>query len=114
MDVCNQTGFHEAWQNAVQRCGIYNPYTGHGAIKSLLPPLRPRRLGHLSCLNEGGDDSSGMKPSQQDAFSLAKFHSLGPQLLTYIRSNHAISMVSLWNREGQNVKELGNTLKSDS
>lgn len=47
-----------------------------------------------------------MKPSQQDAFSLAKFHSLGPQLLTYIRSNHAISMVSLWNREGQNVKEL--------
>lgn len=55
-----------------------------------------------------------MKPSQQDAFSLAKFHSLGPQLLTYIRSSHAISMVSLWNRDGQNVKELGNNLKSDS
>lgn len=33
----NQTTFYEAWRQIVQRYGIYNPYTGRGAIEDLLP-----------------------------------------------------------------------------
>ncbi|AGH97675.1 hypothetical protein [Micavibrio aeruginosavorus] len=33
----NQTNFYEAWRLIIQRYGIYNPYTGRGAIKGLLP-----------------------------------------------------------------------------
>jgi hypothetical protein len=29
--------FYEAWRCAIQRYGIYNPYTGRGAIRGLLP-----------------------------------------------------------------------------
>lgn len=31
------TKFYEAWRTVIQRYGIYNPYTGRGAIKGLLP-----------------------------------------------------------------------------
>jgi hypothetical protein len=33
----NQTTFFEAWRWIIQRYGIFNPYTGRGAIKGLLP-----------------------------------------------------------------------------
>jgi hypothetical protein len=33
---CRNT-FYEAWRLTIQRYGIYNPYTGRGAIKGLLP-----------------------------------------------------------------------------
>lgn len=33
----NQTTFYEAWRWAIQRYGIYNPWTGRGAIPGLLP-----------------------------------------------------------------------------
>jgi hypothetical protein len=33
----DQNTFFEAWRLTVQRYGIYNPYTGRGAIKGLLP-----------------------------------------------------------------------------
>jgi hypothetical protein len=33
----DQTTFYEAWRTAIQRYGIYNPYTGRGAIKGLRP-----------------------------------------------------------------------------
>lgn len=33
----DQNTFYEAWRLTVQRYGIYNPYTGRGAIKGLLP-----------------------------------------------------------------------------
>ncbi|MBB4189313.1 hypothetical protein GGE07_005995 [Sinorhizobium terangae] len=33
----NSTTFYEAWRLTIQRYGIYNPYTGRGAIKGLLP-----------------------------------------------------------------------------
>lgn len=33
----NQTTFYEAWRQTIQRYGIYNPYTGCGAIEGLLP-----------------------------------------------------------------------------
>ncbi len=33
----NQTTFYEAWRLIIQRYGIYNPYTGRGAITGLLP-----------------------------------------------------------------------------
>jgi hypothetical protein len=32
-----QSSFYEAWRLIIQRYGIYNPYTGRGAIKGLLP-----------------------------------------------------------------------------
>ena len=33
----NQTTFYDAWRLAIQRYGIFNPYTGRGAVKGLLP-----------------------------------------------------------------------------
>ena len=33
----NQNTFYEAWRLVIQRYGIFNPYTGRGAIKGLLP-----------------------------------------------------------------------------
>lgn len=33
----NQTTFYEAWRLVIQRYGIFNPYTGRGAIEGLLP-----------------------------------------------------------------------------
>lgn len=33
----NQTTFYEAWRTVIQRYGIYNPWTGRGAIEGLLP-----------------------------------------------------------------------------
>ncbi|MES2895453.1 MAG: hypothetical protein V4759_05435 [Pseudomonadota bacterium] len=33
----DQTTFYEAWRLAIQRYGIFNPYTGRGAIPGLLP-----------------------------------------------------------------------------
>ena len=32
-----QNTFYEAWRTAIQRYGIYNPWTERGAIKGLLP-----------------------------------------------------------------------------
>lgn len=32
-----QTTFYEAWRLTIQRYGIYNPFTGRGAIRGLLP-----------------------------------------------------------------------------
>lgn len=33
----DQNTFYEAWRLAIQRYGIWNPYTGRGAVKGLLP-----------------------------------------------------------------------------
>ncbi|WP_334162652.1 hypothetical protein [Phenylobacterium sp.] len=33
----NQATFYEAWRTAIQRYGIFNPYTGRGAVAGLLP-----------------------------------------------------------------------------
>ncbi|MGH6950670.1 MAG: hypothetical protein ACREH4_07345 [Vitreimonas sp.] len=33
----NQTTFYEAWRLTIQRYGVFNPYTGRGAIAGLLP-----------------------------------------------------------------------------
>ena len=33
----DEATFYEAWRLAIQRYGIYNPYTGRGAIAGLLP-----------------------------------------------------------------------------
>ena len=33
----NQTTFYEAWRLTIQRYGVFNPYTGRGAIANLLP-----------------------------------------------------------------------------
>lgn len=33
----DQSTFFEAWRWVIQRYGIFNPYTGRGAIKGLLP-----------------------------------------------------------------------------
>jgi hypothetical protein len=33
----NQHTFYEAWRLAIQRYGVYNPWTGRGAIEGLLP-----------------------------------------------------------------------------
>lgn len=33
----DSTSFYEAWRLTIQRYGIYNPYTGRGAIKGMLP-----------------------------------------------------------------------------
>lgn len=33
----DQTTFYEAWRLTIQRYGIFNPFTGRGAIRGLLP-----------------------------------------------------------------------------
>jgi hypothetical protein len=33
----DQNSFYEAWRLTIQRYGIFNPFTGRGAIKELLP-----------------------------------------------------------------------------
>jgi hypothetical protein len=33
----DQNTFYEAWRLAIQRYGVYNPFTGRGAVKGLLP-----------------------------------------------------------------------------
>lgn len=33
----DQTTFYEAWRLIIQRYGVYNPYTGRGAVEGLLP-----------------------------------------------------------------------------
>lgn len=33
----DQTTFYEAWRLTIQRYGIFNPYTGRGAVEGLLP-----------------------------------------------------------------------------
>ena len=33
----NQSTFYEAWRLVIQRYGVFNPYTGRGAIRGLLP-----------------------------------------------------------------------------
>lgn len=33
----DQTTFYEAWRLAIGRYGVFNPFTGRGAIKGLLP-----------------------------------------------------------------------------
>ena len=33
----DQNTFYEAWRLTIQRHGVYNPYTGRGAIEGLLP-----------------------------------------------------------------------------
>ena len=33
----DQTTFYEAWRLAIQRYGVFNPFTGRGAIRGLLP-----------------------------------------------------------------------------
>jgi hypothetical protein len=33
----DQNTFYEAWRLAIQRYGIWNPYTGRGVIRGLLP-----------------------------------------------------------------------------
>lgn len=33
----DQSSFYEAWRLAIQRYGVFNPYTGRGAIKGILP-----------------------------------------------------------------------------
>lgn len=33
----DQTTFYEAWRLTIQRFGVYNPYTGRGVVKGLLP-----------------------------------------------------------------------------
>ena len=33
----DQTTFYEAWRLTIQRYGVFNPYTGRGAIRGLLP-----------------------------------------------------------------------------
>ena len=38
--------FYEAWRLAIQRYGIYNPYTDRGAIKGLLPH-GPHNVGNV-------------------------------------------------------------------
>lgn len=33
----DQSSFYEAWRLAIQRYGVFNPYTGRGAIRGILP-----------------------------------------------------------------------------
>lgn len=62
----DQTTFYEAWRTAIQRYGIYNLYTGHGAIKGLLPhgPHNVRDVFATQFLKQTGSYEQASTPSR--------------------------------------------------
>jgi len=71
-----QTTFYEAWRLTIQRYGIYNPYTGRGAIKGLLPhgPHNVRDVLATHVLKETGSYEQAGYAIQDTADIVAKHY----------------------------------------
>ncbi|RWX20570.1 hypothetical protein EHH54_41070, partial [Rhizobium leguminosarum] len=70
------TSFYEAWRHAIQRYGIYNPYTGRGAIKGLLPhgPHNVRDVLATHILKQTGSYEQASYAIQDTAEMVAKHY----------------------------------------
>ncbi|WP_105438972.1 hypothetical protein [Neorhizobium sp. T25_13] len=70
------TTFYEAWRLTIQRYGIYNPYTGRGAIKGLLPhgPHNVRDVLATHILKQTGSYEQASYAIQDTADMVAKHY----------------------------------------
>lgn len=70
------TTFYEAWRLIIQRYGIYNPYTGRGAIKGLLPhgPHNVRDVLATHILKQTGSYEQASYAIQDTADMVAKHY----------------------------------------
>ncbi|ENN89812.1 hypothetical protein RHSP_08544 [Rhizobium freirei PRF 81] len=70
------TSFYEAWRLIIQRYGIYNPYTGRGAIKGLLPhgPHNVRDVLATHILKQTGSYEQASYAIQDTADMVAKHY----------------------------------------
>lgn len=71
-----QNTFYEAWRTAIQRYGIYNPWTGKGAIKGLLPhgPHNVRDVLATHILKQTGSYEQASYAIQDTAEMVAQHH----------------------------------------
>lgn len=72
----DQNTFYEAWRLTIQRYGIYNPYTGRGAIQGLLPhgPHNVRDVLATHVLKETGSYEQAGYAIQDTADVVAKHY----------------------------------------
>jgi hypothetical protein len=72
----DQTTFYEAWRLAIQRYGIFNPYTGRGAIEGLLPhgPHNVRDVLATHILKKTGSYEQASYAIQDTADTVAKHY----------------------------------------
>lgn len=70
------TSFYEAWRLTIQRYGIYNPYTGRGVIKGLLPhgPHNVRDVLATHILKQTGSYEQASYAIQDTADMVAKHY----------------------------------------
>lgn len=71
-----QTSFYEAWRHTIERYGIYNPYTGRGAIKGLLPhgPHNVRDVLATHVLKRTGSYEQAGYAIQDTAETVARYY----------------------------------------
>jgi hypothetical protein len=72
----DQNTFYEAWRLAIQRYGIFNPYTGRGAIAGLLPhgPHNVRDVLATHILKKTGSYEQASYAIQDTAEPVAKHY----------------------------------------
>ena len=72
----DQNTFYEAWRLTIQRYGIWNPYTGRGAIKGLLPhgPHNVRDVLATHILNHSGSYEQASYAIQDTPETVAKHY----------------------------------------
>lgn len=71
-----QTSFYEVWRHTIERYGVYNPYTGRGAIKGLLPhgPHNVRDVLATHILKRTGSYEQAGYAIQDTAETVAKYY----------------------------------------
>ncbi len=72
----DQNTFHEAWRLVIQRDGVFNPYTGNGVIKGLLPhgPHNVRDVLATHILKQTGSYERASYAIQDTPDMVAKHH----------------------------------------
>lgn len=71
-----QTSFYEAWRHTIERYGVFNPYTGRGAIKGLLPhgPHNVRDVLATHILKRTGSYEQAGYAIQDTAETVARYY----------------------------------------
>lgn len=71
-----QTSFYEVWRHTIERYGVYNPYTGRGAIKGLLPhgPHNVRDVLATHILKRTGSYEQAGYAIQDTAETVARYY----------------------------------------
>ena len=74
-DYC-QTSFYEAWRHTIERYGVFNPYTGRGAVRGLLPhgPHNVRDVIATHILKRTGSYEQAGYAIQDTAETVARYY----------------------------------------